>query len=88
MRLYMIESNNEEELDAALADGWVLINYVKLNGKPRRLIATRNQSLYQYTPAGNGTRFIHPYLVVVWERNTGWRALRRGRINNWTPIEL
>lgn len=71
-------------IDSALSRGWVRIKYRKLSGQDRILYATLDPSLYQYVfKLPQGARPKRPYLITVWERNTGWRSLYRDRISGW-----
>jgi WYL_2, Sm-like SH3 beta-barrel fold len=71
-------------LQSALNQGWVRIRYRKLNGMDRILFATLDPSLYTYVfKLPPGARPKRPYLITVWERNTGWRSLYKNRIGGW-----
>jgi len=69
-------------LDAALVRGWVRIKYLRLDGTPRIMMATKNHKLFTYV-------YKRPYrikrknIITVWDRMVGWRSLRRNRILGW-----
>ena len=69
-------------LDAALRRGWVEIDYLKLDGVTRHLLATTNVKHFTYVYKTNARRK-YANLIRVWERGVGWRSLRRARIISW-----
>lgn len=78
-------------LDAALRRGWVRIKYLKLNGTSRIMMATTSPDLYAYTYRSTTRKPNNPKNKLVWERNVGWRALRRNRISGWVeagPVDM
>jgi hypothetical protein len=77
-------SVNKGSLTDALKSGWTLINYTKKNGKFRVLQSTQNPDLYSYN--FKGKKKLYPHLIIVWEKDRGWRALVRSRIMGWAKV--
>lgn len=74
---------NIEDLRTKLAQGPVEIEFVKVDGSIRVMLATTNTALFQYV-ATRGERYRNPWILTVWDlMNDGWRSIRIDRIRRY-----
>lgn len=77
-------------LKSALKAGLVTIDFTKVNGSRRTMIATLDEN-HGVPPAGAETtsRVRDPNLLVVWDtEHAGWRTIKVDSIREWTDGKL
>jgi hypothetical protein len=74
-----------QALKTALQAGLVTINFTKVNGHKRRMVATLDPAIHPATTYATGvTR--DAALLVVWDtEQNGWRTIKVDSIHDWTP---
>jgi hypothetical protein len=75
------------EIHQALRDGLITVNFTKVNGTKRTMIATLNDS-YLPKQTVETTTARDPNLLVVWDtEHNGWRTIKVDSIIEWAPGE-
>jgi len=74
MKMTLVESLNAGPVD---------VRFVKADGSERQMLATTNQTLFNYDFKG-GTMRQNPGVIPVWDIVKGeWRSIREDRVISW-----
>jgi hypothetical protein len=75
------------DIHQALRDGPITVNFTKVNGHKRTMIATLNEAFLPKKEVDKTTAR-DPNLLVVWDiEQQGWRTIKVDSIIEWAPGE-
>lgn len=75
-------------LRTALQAGKVTINFTKVNGHKRRMVATLDPAIIPATTKTTGVAKDQSLFVVFDTEVNGWRTIKTESIHDWTPGEV